>query len=62
MGGAGSIVQAVGNVVEFGLSVDGQIGAFGQVVPQQPTLVFPQEPRSQGLWGSQKYTMTPVLA
>jgi hypothetical protein len=33
---AGSIVQAVGNVVEFGLRVDGQIGALGQVLPQQP--------------------------
>ncbi len=41
MRGAGSIVQAVGNVVEFGLSVDGQIGALGQVLPQQPVGVLP---------------------
>jgi len=36
MRGAGSIVQTVGNVVEFGLRVNGQIGALGQVLAQQP--------------------------
>ncbi len=33
MRGVGPIIAAVGNVVEFGLRVDGQIGALGQVLP-----------------------------
>ena len=41
MRGAGSIVQAVGNGVEFSLGVHGQIGALGQVLPQQPVGVLP---------------------
>jgi hypothetical protein len=40
MRGAGSIVQAVGDGVEFSPGVDGQIGALGQVLPQQPIGVF----------------------
>lgn len=61
MRGAGSVVKAVGNLVEFGLRVDGQIGAPGQVLPQQPVGVLAGA-ALQGLWGSQKYTLTPVLA
>ena len=32
MRGAGSIVQAIGNVVEFGLRVDGQVGPYPRPV------------------------------
>jgi hypothetical protein len=38
--GAWLVVQAVGDGVEVGLSVDGQIGTLGQVLPQQPVGVF----------------------
>ncbi len=40
MRGAGSIVQAVGDGVQFSLGVHGQIGALGQVLPQQPVGVL----------------------
>ncbi len=40
MRGAGSIVQAVGNGVQFSLGVHRQIGALGQVLPQQPVGVL----------------------
>ena len=58
---AGSVVQAVGNGVEFSLGVHGLIGVLGRYCLNSP-LVFSQEPRYQWLWGSQKYTITPVLA
>ena len=36
MRGAGSIVQAIGDGVQFSLGVHRQIGTLGQVLPQQP--------------------------
>jgi hypothetical protein len=36
MRGAGSIVQAIGDGVQFSLVVHRQIGALGQVLPEQP--------------------------
>ena len=35
-----SVVQAVGDGIELGLGVDGQIGALGQVLAQQPVGVL----------------------
>ena len=61
MRGAGSIVQAVGDGVEFLLGVHRQIGALGQVLPQQPVGVLAGA-ALPGAVGSQKYTFTPVLA
>jgi hypothetical protein len=39
--------------------VHGQVGAFGQILAQQP-VVFSFDPRCQGLCGGQKYTGMPV--
>ncbi len=54
-------VEAVGDGIEFLLGVDGQVGAFGQVLAQQAVGVL-AGPALPGLWGSQKYTRTPVAA
>ena len=40
MGGSGPGVQAVGDGVEVPLTVDREIGAFGQVLPNQAVGVF----------------------
>ncbi len=40
MRNAASVVQVVGDSVDFGLRVARQIGALGQVLPQQPIRVF----------------------
>lgn len=39
-GSAGLGVDAVADVVEFGLGMNGQVGAFGQPVAQQPVFVL----------------------
>src|SRR6195952_3938389 len=38
--GAGAAVQAVGDSVEFVLTVDREVRAFRQILPQQPVGVF----------------------
>ena len=40
MGGAGAVVEAVGDGVELFLRVDGEISTLGQVLPEQAVGVF----------------------
>jgi len=57
------VVEAIGGGDGFGvvMGVNRRLGVLGQVLAQPP-VGFPQVLRCLGLWGSQKYSRTPVLA
>ena len=46
-------VELPGDGIKFGLSEPGEIGALGEILPEQAVGVFVDAPL-QGLWGSAK--------
>lgn len=62
MGGAGSSVELVGDGIELGLAVAGQIGAFGEVLPQQAIGVLAGAALPGAVWIAEVHPDAGLLA